>query len=55
VELSEISAVGSNVLTVLAMDADRGSYGMLTFTLPSQLTENFFSIDADTGIQSNMS
>lgn len=49
VEVSEMTAVGSSVITVSAMDADRGNYGMLTYTLPSQLLSTIFNIDADTG------
>ena len=49
VEVSEMISVGMSVVSVSAMDADRGNYGMLTYTLPSQHMATYFSIDADTG------
>lgn len=50
VEVSEMILLGMSVITVSAMDADRGNYGMLTYTLPSQRMATYFSIDADTGM-----
>ena len=50
VEVSEMILLGMSVITVSAMDADRGNYGMLTYTLPSQHMSTYFSIDADTGM-----
>ncbi|XP_076446580.1 protocadherin Fat 1-like isoform X2 [Babylonia areolata] len=48
-EVSEMISVGTSVVSVSALDADRGNYGMLTYTLPSQRMAMYFSIDADTG------
>ncbi|XP_076467657.1 protocadherin Fat 1-like [Babylonia areolata] len=49
VELFEMKSVGTNVVSVSAMDADRGNYGRLTYSLLSQHMASFFSIDADAG------
>ena len=54
VEVSEMISVGMEIITVSAMDADRGNYGMLTYTLPSQRMAMYFSIDADTGERESM-
>ncbi|KAK7449354.1 hypothetical protein BaRGS_00040023, partial [Batillaria attramentaria] len=48
VEVSEMHPVGMSVISVSALDSDRGNYGMLTYSLPSQRMANLFSIDADT-------
>lgn len=49
VEVSEMHPKGKTVIALSAMDNDRGNYGMLTYTLPSQHMADIFSIDADTG------
>lgn len=49
VVVSEFQAVGTNIVTVAALDGDRGNYGMLTYSLLNNEKAKIFSIDADSG------
>lgn len=49
VEFQEGLGEGTLVTKVEAVDLDYGTYGMLTYSIPSQLMQQYFSIDADTG------
>ncbi|XP_067663318.1 protocadherin Fat 1-like isoform X2 [Haliotis asinina] len=48
-EYSEINGKGMPVLTVSATDEDRGTYGLVTYTIPSDRMKEVFHIDADSG------
>ncbi|KAK6173109.1 hypothetical protein SNE40_016628 [Patella caerulea] len=49
VEFAENQAVGSLVGVVSADDEDRGDYGLLTYSIISDVMKEIFQIDADTG------
>lgn len=49
VEIPEMQPVGTSVIMLSALDSDRGNYGMLTYTIPSEYMSEIFSIDTDTG------
>ena len=48
-ELAENMGEGLLVTSVLAVDEDYGTYGMLTYTIQSEALQEIFRIDADTG------
>ncbi|XP_046380464.2 protocadherin Fat 1-like isoform X3 [Haliotis rufescens] len=48
-EYSEINGKGMPVLTVSATDEDRGTFGLMTYTVPSDRMKDIFHIDADSG------
>ncbi|XP_041359153.1 protocadherin Fat 1-like isoform X2 [Gigantopelta aegis] len=48
-ELAENMGEGLYVASVLAIDNDHGTYGMLTYTIQSEALQEIFRIDADTG------
>lgn len=47
--ISENLGKGMLVTTVTAFDDDPGTNGMLTYSIPSDVMRDYFSIDADTG------
>ncbi|ESO94055.1 hypothetical protein LOTGIDRAFT_104487 [Lottia gigantea] len=51
-EFYENQAPGSLVGTVSADDEDRGGYGLLTYSITSDIMQEFFQIDADTEVLS---
>lgn len=49
VEVSEFQETGATIISVTAVDEDRGNYGMVAYSIISDEMAKKFSIDADTG------
>ncbi|KAH9487879.1 long-chain fatty acid transporter fat1 [Bulinus truncatus] len=48
-QVSELQGAGTSILTVSALDKDRGNYGMLIYSMVNDEMAKYFLIDADTG------
>ena len=45
---------GQVIVRALALDSDRGNYGMMTYSILNDKMKEIFSIDADTGMCTDM-